>query len=117
MITLAQLNRDSEKDGKETPPSLHNFDGSSAVEKDADIAVLIHRSRKGGYEASETGQTTVSLFKDNMGDVQSEDRLHTALIVAKNRDGKTGVAKARYNAPCTKFYDYEEFDQNSYGGF
>ncbi len=117
MITLAQLNRDSEKDGKETPPSLHNFDGSSAVEKDADIAVLIHRSRQGAYEASEQGSTTKSLFKQNMGDVQTPDRLHTALIVAKNRDGKTGMAKARYNSPCTRFEDYDEYDEKSFGQF
>ena len=117
MITLAQLNRDSEKDGKETPPSLHNFDGSSAVEKDADIAVLIHRSRKGSYQASEEGSTTESLFKDHRGDVQTPDKLHTALIVAKNRDGRTGLAKARYNSPCTRFEDFDAFDKDSYQQF
>lgn len=117
MITLAQLNRDSEKDGKETPPSLHNFDGSSAVEKDADIAVLIHRSRQGSYEASEEGQTTKSLFKDHMGDLQTPDKLHTALIVAKNRDGRTGLAKARYNSPCTRFEDFDMYDKDSYQQF
>ncbi len=117
MITLAQLNRDSEKDGKETPPSLHNFDGSSAVEKDADIAVLIHRSRKGSYQASEEGSTTESLFKDHRGDVQTPDRLHTAFIVAKNRDGRTGLAKARYNSPCTRFEDFEMYDKDSYDSF
>ena len=117
MITLAQLNRDSEKDGKETPPSLHNFDGSSAVEKDADIAVLIHRSRKGSYQASEEGSTTESLFKDHRGDVQTPDKLHTALIVAKNRDGRTGLAKARYNSPYTRFEDFDAFDKDSYQQF
>ncbi len=117
MITLAQLNRDSEKDGKETPPSLHNFDGSSAVEKDADIAVLIHRSRKGSYQASEEGSTTESLFKDHRGDVQTPDRLHTAFIVAKNRDGRTGLAKARYNSPCFRFEDFEMYDKDSYDSF
>lgn len=117
MITLAQLNRDSEKDGKETPPSLHNFDGSSAVEKDADIAVLIHRSRKGSYQASEEGSTTESLFKDYRGDVQTPDKLHTALIVAKNRDGRTGLAKARYNSPCTRFEDFDMYDKDSYQQF
>jgi len=115
MITLAQLNRESEKAEKEVMPMLHNFEGSSAVEKDADIAVLIHRSRKGAFQASVNGTTEVSVF--NESGTQSLDALDTMLIVAKNRDGKTGLAKCSYNARCTKFFDLDECDQGRYGGF
>ena len=115
MITLAQLNRESEKAEKETMPQLHNFEGSSAVEKDADIAVLIHRSRRGAFEASVNGSTSISVFAD--GGEQSMDSLDTLLIVAKNRDGKTGLAKCSYNARCTKFYSYDECDERKFGGF
>jgi len=117
MVNLAQLNRDTEKDGKETAPSLHHFDGSSSIEKDADIAILIHRSRQGAEEASQEGSTTKPLFKAHVGDVQTPDKLHTAFIVAKNRDGQTGWAKARYNSPCTRFEDFEMYDKDSYQQF
>lgn len=115
LITLAQLNRESEKDGKESLPSLYNFEGSSSIEKDADIAVLIHRSRKGALEAATSGRTSLSVFDEQSE--QDESCLDTLLYIAKNRDGKTGFAKCSYNSKCTKFYSYEQHNKNSFGGF
>ncbi|GAG03111.1 unnamed protein product, partial [marine sediment metagenome] len=90
-------------------------EGSSALEKDADKVIMIHRSVKGALEASMQGKTNVQVFGD--GSDQTLDNLHALLYVPKNRSGKTGLAKTNYNARCTKFVTHDPFDANSFGGF
>ena len=114
MIPLAQLNRASDEKAEELP-KLSNLEGSSALEKDADKVIMIHRSVKGALEASMQGKTNVQVFGD--GSDQTLDNLHALLYVSKNRSGKTGLAKTNYNARCTKFVTHDPFDANSFGDF
>ena len=112
MIPLAQLNRATEQN-KEDLPQLSNLEGSSALEKDAHTVLMIHRSYKGAIEASSTGSTNIAVWGTQ--EEQTMDNLHSILLVAKNRSGKTGLAKTIYNARCTKFLNYD-FTQSWDGG-
>lgn len=76
-LTLAQLNRESDKD-KGRPPRMSDLADSSQIERDADTIVLIHRDRTPG---------------------NTEARL----IIAKQRDGETGVVELQFNGQFCRF--------------
>ncbi len=80
MLTLAQLNRDSEKDKKPRAPRLSDLADSGQIERDADTVALIHRDR-----SDRTGSTS--------------------LIIPKQRDGDTGVVLLSFNSMLCKFED------------
>jgi len=73
VIAAAQLRRDV--DGRE--PHLGDFSDSSEIEKDADVAILLHH------------------------DQDEEDAVWA--IIAKNRDGSTGRIKLRFSKPYVRF--------------
>lgn len=80
-LTLAQINRESEKQkgGKVSGiPKLSDLADSGQIERDADTVVLIHRDK-----ADETGLAH--------------------LIVAKQRDGETGIVKTKFNGSLCRF--------------
>jgi replicative DNA helicase len=76
-LTLAQLNRESEKD-KGRMPRLTDLADSSQIERDGDTIMLIHRDR-----ADKTGDTKI--------------------IVAKQRDGEVGMVNLIFNGMFCKF--------------
>lgn len=78
VIALAQLNRDTERDGR--PPRLSDLRDSGAIEQDSDIAGLLHR------DDDQTGETQA-----------------VSLILAKNRSGRTGKVDLIFNRPFTRF--------------
>ena len=80
MFPLAQLRR--QQDPKKIP-SLEGLKGSSRIEEDADLVLLIHRDSR-----------------------DSED---AAILVDKNRDGQTGHATIRFNKCITKFHGSNEY--------
>lgn len=77
MLALAQLNRESEND-KERLPRLTDLADSGQIERDADSVGLLHRSR-------------------------TKDPHDATLIVAKQRDGETGVVKLHFHGPTCRF--------------
>jgi len=80
LVTLAQLNRESEKD-KGRPPRLSDLGDSKQIEQDADTVILIHRKRE-------------------------EQSGPASLIVAKQRDGEVGIVKMYFNGPFARFENY-----------
>ncbi len=68
MIAAAQINR-----AGTDKPTLAHFEGSSAIEKNADVAIIIHREELKEEERGDSYYSNSGLW-----------------IVAKNRDGKTG---------------------------
>ena len=74
-VTLAQLNREPEKD-KGRMPRLADLADSGQIERDADCVGLLHRP-KSGAEAT--------------------------LLVAKQRDGETGGCDLRFNGMFCRF--------------
>lgn len=76
-LTLAQLNRESEKD-KGRIPRLADLADSGQIERDADTVALLHRDRN-----DPNGEAT--------------------LAVAKQRDGELGIANLRFNGEFCRF--------------
>lgn len=77
MLTLAQLNRESEKD-KGRMPRISDLADSGQIERDGDTIMLIHRDR-----SDKTGATKI--------------------IVAKQRDGEVGVVDLLFNGKFCRF--------------
>jgi replicative DNA helicase len=85
VMVLAQMNRQAEQGGK---PKLSQLRESGAIEQDADVVALLHRDRE-----TEAG---LSREEINAG-IESE------LIIAKHRNGETGVVKLNFLMKYTKF--------------
>jgi replicative DNA helicase len=77
VVLLAQLNRDSVRDGK--PPAVHHLRESGAVEQDADEIILLHRD-------------------DDDPDLAGMVQLH----LAKNRHGPTGKVLLRWQPEISR---------------
>jgi len=81
MIAAAQINR-----AGTDKPTLAHFEGSSAIEKNADVAIIIHREELKEEERGDSYYSNSGLW-----------------IVAKNRDGKTGDIPFRLDGEFGRF--------------
>jgi len=88
VIAAAQLNRQVESRTNKTP-TLGDLRDSGAIEQDADIICFLYRDNY--YQTVNGG------VQDN------ENRCN--FIVAKNRNGQTGVATLRHRLECSSFDD------------
>ena len=93
ILLLSQLNRNVEtklKDGKKPTslPQLSDLRESGAIEQDADVVLLIHRPEYYGDTDAVKG---VGL-----------------ILIAKQRDGRTGKVQFRYNEALTVISDAKE---------
>jgi len=94
IVLLSQLRRfdqDRYKNGSPRP-RLDDLFGSSTTENDVDVAVLIHRPSY--YEQ----KVKIDLFENRVED-------DVELIIAKSRNGSTGVLNANFLSYCMKFQD------------
>lgn len=93
VVLLAQMNRES--DHRQAPhfPVLSDLRNSGAIEQIADVVIFVYRAEK------------YNIFYDP----KTKEDLHGIglLLVAKNRNGATGVAKFRYNPAMTCLTDYD----------
>jgi replicative DNA helicase len=78
VIALAQLNRDTEKEGR--APRLSDLRDSGAIEQDGDVVALLHPDQ------------------EQPGDTQA-----VAVIIAKQRAGRTGKVELAFNRAITRF--------------
>ena len=85
IIVLAQLNRQAEQTDK---PRLAHLRESGAIEQDADVVALLHRER--GIEATP-------------GDIH--EGTDAELILAKHRNGPTGIVRLTFIPAYTQFKD------------
>lgn len=88
VVLLSQINREvNNRQGNR--PQLTDLRDSGSIEEDADIVIMPHRNSY--YTKGETGR---------------EDSVAaTDLIIAKNRDGATGIAKTMIHFKHSKFED------------
>lgn len=81
VVALAQLNREVE--GRQSRrPQLSDLKGSGALEQDADVVLLLHKERECG---------TTDLIE---------------VIIAKQRNGPTGMATLAFSKPYVRFDNY-----------
>jgi replicative DNA helicase len=90
VICLAQLNRGSEsREGNR--PRMSDLRESGSIEQDADVVMLLHRE-------SYYHQGDMNWMEEN------EDKVNDAeLIIAKQRNGPTGVVHLTWDAHTTRF--------------
>jgi len=99
VIALSQLSRASEQRGGERKPILSDLRDSGAIEQDADVVLFIHRSEM--YEGP--------VDKDgNSLEGKAE------LIVAKHRNGPTGVIDLHFYKQFTRFASQTERDESAH---
>ncbi len=90
ILLLCQLNRQAEQGNQ---PKLSQLRESGAIEQDADIVMLLHRGGEGGEE------------KETHGSDGDDTRIKSQVIVAKNRNGETGIADLAFKPEWTRFFD------------
>ncbi len=83
VMALSQLSRDLEKRGGDKKPMLSDLRDSGSLEQDADLVVFIHRPEVYAPTAENEGAAE--------------------LIVAKQRNGPTGIVHLRWNKASTRF--------------
>ncbi len=93
MIPLSQLSRKVEE-RKPPRPMLSDLRESGAIEQDADVVIFLYRH---------------AYYQKKVIEFGGED-LTTEVIVAKNRNGRTGTVKIIFIPKFTRFEDIEEND-------
>jgi len=87
MIAAAQINR-----AGVDKPTLAHFEGSSAIEKNADVAIIIHREELGEDERKGSYYSTAGTW-----------------ILAKNRDGQSGDIHFQLEGEYGRFTEINNF--------
>lgn len=95
VICLSQLNRGAEsREGNR--PRMSDLRESGSIEQDADVVLLLHREDY--YHVNDPSWGAAN--PDKMGKAE--------LIIAKQRNGPTGVVDLRWNAERTRFENVAE---------
>ncbi|MDX2062724.1 MAG: replicative DNA helicase [Bacteroidia bacterium] len=92
VIALSQLSRQVEQRGTDKRPQLSDLRESGAIEQDADVVGFIYRPEYYGLETDEEGNSTRGLAE---------------ILIEKQRNGPTGVAKLSFVGQYAKFVDTE----------
>ena len=95
VVLLAQLSRQVEARADKTP-ILSDLRESGAIEQDADMVLFVDRPEMRGEQFVADG-----IPAENAG----------RLIVAKHRNGQTGIILFRHNGAMTRVEDYPEIEQ------
>lgn len=104
VICLAQLNRGSEqREGNR--PRMSDLRESGSIEQDADVVMLLHRESY--YHQADPGWLE-----------ENEDKVNDAeLIIAKQRNGPTGVVHLTWDAHTTRFKSRARLSGDFDGGY
>jgi len=102
VVALSQVSRDAE--GKE--PNLANLRESGSVEQDADVVILLHRDRLADLSGSDSERR-------NGGSSQPPQMFQgfpvqeTKVILAKQRNGETGIITMGFQNQLVRFVEME----------
>lgn len=94
VLALSQLSRAVEsRPGNSKRPMLSDLRESGSIEQDADMVLFLYRPEYYGLTEDEEGRPTAGV-----GEV----------IIAKHRNGETGIVPLRFIGKYVKFVDLEE---------
>ncbi|MGD9791634.1 MAG: replicative DNA helicase [Phycisphaerales bacterium] len=105
VICLSQLNRASEqREGNR--PRMSDLRESGSIEQDADVIILLHREEY--YHVQNQDWAIENPTKVGMAE----------LIIAKQRNGPTGIVELKWDNRRTRFmnYDATAMEPHSFGG-
>lgn len=88
LVALSQMSRKSE-DRSDHTPKLADLRGSGTLEQDADLVAFLHRPEN-------------YMTQNQRDNLPEEDRNKTEFIVAKSREGPTGVVDLRWTPSSTR---------------
>lgn len=94
VVALSQLSRAAEQRGGDKRPMLSDLRDSGAIEQDADLVMFIYRSEMYRHDDREDDDTEEGIAE---------------LILAKHRNGPTGMVKLAFRKEFTRF---ESLDQH-----
>lgn len=104
MVVLAQLSRQVETRSGSKRPILSDLRESGSLEQDADVVAFLYRPEYYGINEQENGESTAGLGE---------------FIVAKHRNGATGIANMMFTKHLAMYSDWEtqwrpsaDFDAN-----
>lgn len=100
IVVFAQLNRDIMKRGGDMRPRKSDLRESSAIEFVADVLLLVYRPEFYG----------ITEFVDKNENKTPVDPGHTEIIIAKQRNGRTGTVILEFVKNRTLFKDVEPAD-------
>jgi len=104
-LVLAQMNRNIETSERTRIPVLSDLKDCGAIEQDADVVQFLHRPT-----ARETAEDD-EILEGKFGGVEFSERPRRIdAVVAKNRDGATGIAKLLFHANQFRFEDWREWE-------
>jgi replicative DNA helicase len=92
-VDVAQLNRDSEKENRF--PRLSDLRESGSIEQDSNTVIFVQTPDGPVIAPPEWWK----------GDLPPEGQLPAAMIVAKNRGGRTGLVPMAWEPKCVRFRD------------
>jgi len=104
VIALSQLNRNP-AGRADNRPLLSDLRESGSIEQDADVVMMLHREEY--------------YHKDEAWRIENEDKIGLAeVIIAKQRNGPTGIVELHFNSDTTRFGDRARIPEpgGSYGG-
>jgi replicative DNA helicase len=103
VMVLSQLNRSPE--GREGHrPRMSDLRESGSIEQDADVVMLLHREdyyKKQENAGKENRDDNAGVMRSSHPDDQ-EDNI-AEVIIAKQRNGPTGMVKLSFNSQFTRF--------------
>ena len=92
IIVASQLSRAVETRGGDKRPQLSDLRESGAIEQDVDMAMFLYRPEYYDISQDDAGEPTEGIAE---------------VIIAKNRNGRTGRVRLRFDANLTKFSNRE----------
>lgn len=104
VLCLSQLNRGAEQ-RERNRPRMSDLRESGSIEQDADVVMLLHREAY--YHKDD---------EEWQNDPDNEEKLNlTELIIAKQRNGPTGVVKLTWDDSIVRFKNHD-WRHGGYGG-
>lgn len=100
IIACSQLSRQVETRGENKRPQLSDLRESGAIEQDADVVVFVYRPA--AYKLStEEREELRGTEEENLAEI----------IVAKQRNGPTGIVRLTFLSDCIRFENREVYQQ------
>jgi replicative DNA helicase len=102
VIALSQLSRAPEQRGGDRRPMLSDLRDSGAIEQDADLVIFLYRAEMYAHLMEKSSE-----YQEGVAEA----------ILAKHRNGPTGVTKLTFHKECTRFDNYTERQSDDFDGF